>query len=347
LAAIVFLCVASIALNKSPIFDVDIKKFRLNAANSDSNFELGLSDTGRLILVQGDSVEGTLVLIEKVVDKLDILREEKSIGSYEAPSTYLPSKEQQRTNQKALPDKPMLLERLQQAVRSTPFKADMFSAFVRDVERAKTQQPIGIDAFINTPLAVKVRHRLFKEEHHWLGIVSLSGVADEAAVIRMVAGFDHKARYINVSTQSTSIIQSYQKEMVMLCLLGLLLIAVILMIKLGRYNALKTMLPIVAALLFTVTLLLLLNHPLTLFHIASLLLVLGLSLDYSLFTQRIKNGGSDAVSMALVMCCISTIIMFGLLATSSILVLNAIGLTVFMGASSGFVFSLMARKDVV
>lgn len=100
--------------------------------------------------------------------------------------------------------------------------------------------------------------------------------------------------------------------------------------------------PVALALIFDIGLLLLLGQRLSLFHIVSLLLVAGISLDYSLFINRSDENLPEhrRTLHSLTVCLASTATAFGLLALSDIPVLKAIGSTVFIGVTGGYLLSL-------
>ena len=81
---------------------------------------------------------------------------------------------------------------------------------------------------------------------------------------------------------------------------------------------------------------------LTVFHLISLILVAGLGLDYALFFE---HAADDPVEQrrtlhAVLVCSISTLFVFALLAASSLPVLRAIGLPVTIGVVSNFFLAL-------
>ena len=85
-----------------------------------------------------------------------------------------------------------------------------------------------------------------------------------------------------------------------------------------------------------------LGQPLTLFHLASLLLLAGVAIDYSLFLGR--SSGADPAearrSMGAVLnCAVCTLLTFGLLAFCDTPILHGIGLTVSIGVASAFLLS--------
>lgn len=112
--------------------------------------------------------------------------------------------------------------------------------------------------------------------------------------------------------------------------------------------AFRIILPVITAVFTTVALLSLSGLALSLFHIAALLLVLGLGLDYSLFINRtgLKNPLFSSTALSLLVCNLSTVMVFALLANSSVPILSAMGITVLLGSVLSLVFSsLMIQVD--
>jgi predicted exporter len=95
------------------------------------------------------------------------------------------------------------------------------------------------------------------------------------------------------------------------------------------------MLPVYAAIAMTVAGFVALGSGLSLFHLVSLLLVLGVGLNYALFFNQTEAGtqSEQETSRALSVCFLTTLAAFGCLATSRIPVLSAIGLTVSIGCA--------------
>lgn len=111
---------------------------------------------------------------------------------------------------------------------------------------------------------------------------------------------------------------------------------------------LHVVLPVTSAIAVSVAVLHVSGERLTLFHLTALLLVLGIGIDYSLFfTRREASTERRQTGHALRVCAISTLTVFGILAFSSLPVLHAIGLTVFIGvlASYGFAWLSAASFD--
>src|SRR5690606_5930152 len=84
----------------------------------------------------------------------------------------------------------------------------------------------------------------------------------------------------------------------------------------------------------------------TLFHLIALILAAGLGLDYALFFEHASNDPMDQrrTLHAVLLCSASTLMVFALLATSSLPVLRAIGLTVSLGVVSNFLLALLLTR---
>ena len=101
------------------------------------------------------------------------------------------------------------------------------------------------------------------------------------------------------------------------------------------------LLPIAGSIILDVAVLHALGERLSLLHLAALLLVFGIGLDYTLFFQRPHKTVTERQQTisAILVCSLTTITVFGLLACSQTPVLHGIGLTVFLGSLICFVFA--------
>jgi predicted exporter len=86
---------------------------------------------------------------------------------------------------------------------------------------------------------------------------------------------------------------------------------------------------------------------LTLFHLVALILAAGLGLDYALFFEHAGDDRQDQIRTlhAILVCSLMTLLVFSLLALSSIPVLRAIGSTVALGVVFNFVLSLLVARQ--
>jgi predicted exporter len=107
--------------------------------------------------------------------------------------------------------------------------------------------------------------------------------------------------------------------------------------------------PILCAVVVVAAILNLSGESFSLFHVLTLLLVMGLGLDYSLFFNRSEGTEAERAKTAfgLLVCSATTILVFGVLAFSKIPILHAIGATAACGSFCSLLFArLMAKEEV-
>jgi predicted exporter len=88
------------------------------------------------------------------------------------------------------------------------------------------------------------------------------------------------------------------------------------------------------------------GQPLNLFHLIALVLAAGLGLDYALFFERAADDPPEQrrTLHAVLVCTLSTFMVFALLALSTIPVLRSIGVTVSLGVVSNFLLALLMTR---
>jgi predicted exporter len=125
------------------------------------------------------------------------------------------------------------------------------------------------------------------------------------------------------------------------------LLVVILVALRSVRRALRVLAPMVLTTFVIVSLLRVSGVQLSLFHLISLLLAAGLGLDYALFFEHSSAADHDQARTlhALLICMLSTLLVFALLALSRAPVLQAIGVTVSIGVISNFLLALALSRS--
>jgi predicted exporter len=87
---------------------------------------------------------------------------------------------------------------------------------------------------------------------------------------------------------------------------------------------------------------------LNLFHLIALVLAAGLGLDYALFFEHAEDDPLEQrrTLHALLVCALSTLMVFALLSLSTLPVLRAIGVTVTIGVIANFVLALLLTRPM-
>lgn len=337
-AAIVF-----IALRHDRIWDDDLghlSPLPEDARQMDQKLrgDLHAPDTGYLLTLSGASREAVLASSERVGL---VLEEGVRLGllqGFDAAARYLPSEQTQMRRRAALPDPGTLRMSLAKAQRGLPYREDAFAPFLRDVEAARSGPLLRFEDLQGTGLDLKVSSLLLSRGGEWTAFISLRGVRDKAGLRALTERLpaETHASFLDLKASSDRLIGGYRTQALSLAGVGALAIALLLVLGLRDLgSAFRVMVPVYAAIAMTVACLLLLGEGLSLFHLVSLLLVLGVGLNYALFFNRAELGSESEreTSLALSVCFLTTLSAFGCLATSHIPVLSAIGLTVSIGSA--------------
>jgi len=308
--------------------------------------DLRAPDVGYLLIATAESREAALEKSERLALALQSWVGEGALEGFDLAARYLPSAKTQGNRRAALPEAQVLHRRVESALRGLPYRADAFAPFERDVEAARVSPLLTIEDLRGSGLDLKVQSLLASRDGEWNALVPLRGLRDPARVRSLAERLpeDARASFFDLKGESDRLIGGYRSQALALAGLGALAIAVLLCFGLrGVLKALRVMLPVYAAIAMTVACLALLGIGLSLFHLVSLLLVLGIGLNYSLFFSRAEPGtdSEQSTSLALSVCFLTTFAAFGCLATSRIPVLSAIGLTVTLGCALSLLNSMI------
>ena len=310
--------------------------------------ELGAPDVRYVIAVAGRDGEAALEASERLRPRLDALVRDRAIAGYDLAARYLPSAATQRARQARLPDTATLQSELAAAVAQTPFRPDAFADFVHDVAVAKSAPPLTPRDLQGTPLATSVSGLLLQRPDHATALVSLTGLRDPDAVARVASA--NGAQLLDLKQASESLVVEYRQR-VLFALAGaalLLVLTVWLALRQPR-RVLRVLLPMALTTLLILAVLRGFGVELTLFHLVALILAAGLGLDYGLFFDHAGDSREEQLRTlhAVIVCSLTTLLVFALLALSSIPVLRAIGSTVAIGVFGNFVLALLITRQPV
>ena len=310
--------------------------------------EIGAPSVRDLIVIEGTTEQEVLGKSQDISNSLEVLVKQGAMGGFEIATHYLPSHEIQLSRRSRLPDPHTLKTNLDEALLGIPFKSNLFKPFLDDVAHARMQDPLSSGDFIGTPFGIKIRSLVFKQNEKWISLIPLRQVEDRKPLRRWDEALENpQVWYLDLKEESNKIVSAYHREILVLVGWGSLVICVVLFIRIRTFWLLTSvLLPIASSLLVVIALLHALDERLSLFHLASLLLVVGLGLDYALFFNRRVSAPTDRdrTISSIWICCMTTILVFGILAYSEIPVLRAIGLTTLLGALTCFMLSAMLSR---
>ncbi|MGI9335870.1 MAG: MMPL family transporter, partial [Gammaproteobacteria bacterium] len=322
---------------------------------------LGAPDVRHTLVLRAPSVNAVLEISEAITPALERLREREAIGGFETPSRYLPSVRTQLARRAALPDAGTLNERLRLARAGLPFKPGAFTSFIRDVVASRDLEPLELDDLAGTALGLRLAPMLIGHDEDAgnrgqgvVALVQLTGVKDPDRVATAIAAWqqshqdDDAVRYMDIKSASDRVVTSYRDDA--LRLLGLALPVLALALWLGTRSVRRLAVCVMAIALAVVVdlgLLAATGTRLSVFHLIAVVLVAGIGLDYGLFFSRPDDDAAMRARTlhAVCVCALSTLMVFGLLATSSLPVLHAIGVTVALGVALAFASTLLLARD--
>jgi len=306
--------------------------------------ELGAPDVRYLLIVQAPDADGVLKASAALEPRLREEVAKKHLDDFELASIYLPDLATQRARQAKLPDRAALDTMLDTALEGMPFRKDLFAPFVDDVETARTAAPLTPEVFSRSPLGQRLAAMLAHRDDHWVGLSTLSGVRDANAVAAAVAGAGVNARLLDLKEASESLVAAYRTRILhaVLAATALLFITITLALRSIR-RAWHVLAPMTLATFLVLAVERVLGIPISLFHLVALILAAGLGLHYALFFERDTGDPAEQrrTLHATVVCVIAALLVFGMLAWSSIPVLRAIGLTVALGVGFHFCLSIL------
>ena len=348
ISLLVILLPATFLLQQDNLFNTDISQ--LNPASSeakkiDANLRqaLGSGEINHLFLSADKDLEITLRKTQAVQQELKTLVKENIVAGYISVNTLFPSQKVQQHRQNNLPDKQTLQNNVSLAIAGLPFKKNAFDVFVNEVESSKTMPLLNYQDFKKSITEGKLQSLLFLQDNLWY---SLTRVVD----IKNIDLFNQQvnqssvlsASYYSISAEVSHIMNSYlKKTWFRLSIMLLLIFLVILWFSYTNKKRIWIMVPVFSSMLISLSVQILLGNSINIFHLMSLLLVVGLGFDYSLFfnhEKKKKNEPSNSTH-AIIISAITTIITFSILAFSEVGILSSIGQVVVVGVFSCFVIA--------
>jgi len=312
---------------------------------------LGAPDVRYLLVLEAPDDQRLLKLSERIEAEVEKWKDLHFVDDVELPSRYLPSLDTQRARQQRLPGRSQLEAALARAQQDLPYQPGLFAPFVEDVDSARTLPPLTPKAFAASALGARLEAMLSTRDGHSLALATLSGVRDGAAIASRAAALsadDGQVSLLDLKGASESLVAGYRARIGRALLVALLLLAGVVALAFRNVRrAWNVIAPMSLATLLVLAVLRADGIALSLFHLVALTLAAGLGLHYALFFEReVPDVAEERRTLhATLVCVLSAVLVFGLLALSSLPVLRAIGLTVALGVAFHFCLSTqMARR---
>jgi predicted exporter len=348
------LCVATLLFSKQPLWENDLSTLTplpLPILEQDQALraELGTADVRYLMAVEAASTEAALARLAELEAPLSTWTARGIISSHDSAARYLPTREQQLRRQQKLPDSETLRAALRTALQDTPFRADVFEPFIADIQQARTLAPLELQQLRRTALGSSLDMLLLQPERaqNVTALITFTGVQDPEALQREAASLGADVTLLDLKDASESLIAKQRRRILgTLAAASLLMIAVVSIALRDRRRVYRVLAPMALTTLLVLAVLQLGGVSLSLFHLIALILAAGLGLDYALFFEHAADDPLEQrrTLHAVLVCSLSTLMVFALLATSGLPVLRAIGITVTLGVIFNFVLALLLTR---
>lgn len=296
----------------------------------------------QFFLIKGSNPQALLQNVEAFKVPLEQLRSAQAISGYQLLSDALPSLSRQLET-KALLNAGVYAPG---ADAERFFQRVGFDAGVAETFRQQNQQatPLTPDVWLAEAPEHLRSAWLGEVKGHYYALVLLESVFD-VTPLRAKATADANVEFVDtVSAISNNLAKRFDSA---LRLLGAayVVIAVLMLLRYRRLQALKLVfVPLVASLL-AIAVLSLFSIAINVFHLFALFLVLGLGMDYGIF-QFESAAKVAGCRLAILLSVVTSCLGFGLLALSNTPMISAFGVTVLLGSIANWLLvPLVAPLD--
>jgi predicted exporter len=349
---VLVLAVAAVALllMRGPLWSAELSSLspvRKEALDLDASLRADLSagDAKALAVVSGADLQATLRQAEAAGRLLDGLVDQGLIGGYDTVARWLPSQQLQSARLAALPDTDTLRAALAEAAAGSPLPATRLAPFLADVAAARQQPPVTLQSLRAAGLSPLLDALLLqRKDGSWVALLPVQpapgkGDAVDVAAVRQALAGVQGAQVLEVGAELSRLYVRYLGEAQAQSALGALAVVALIALALRSWRrVLAVCEPLALAVLLTMGLLALLKVPLGILHLVGLLLVVAAGSNYALFFDMLRHQGQTAADVdadtlaSLLLANVTTVMSFGLIASSSIPALAAIGQVVAIGS---------------
>lgn len=288
-------------------------------------------DGGRFVIVLADDPDEAVARNDAVDARLAALAAEGALAGARSLHDLLWSQDLQRRNLAALRASPELAARLDAAFRGAGFRAGAFAAFERAI--AEPPEPLTLAELRASPLGPLAAPLVLELGDRTALITYLRGVRDASAVRAALADLPdvhlfEQREFIN------QIAAQFRDRTLLQIVLGSVCVLGVLMLRYRDWRrASAAFLPSLLTAILVLSAFALAGVETNLLHAVSLLIVMGMGVDYGIFVVDADAEPAElgATLVSCLLCCLTTILGFGTLALSSHPALRAIGLTTGLG----------------
>jgi predicted exporter len=294
-------------------------------------------DANRFAVVLAESWQEALERNDRLYLALAQQVETGALEGFRSLHASLRSAAHQRANERALRREPELAARLDRVYAEEGFRAGAFEPFAQALS-APPPPPLTLADLRESQLDALVRSHVAEAAGRRAILTYLTGIRDEAAVRGAVeavggAAFFDQRRFVR------EVYGEYRRRTLVVVATGAAAVLGLLWLRYRRLRvALAAFLPSLVVAAVLAGLAAVLGVRVNVMHLIGLVLVMGMGVDYGIFVvdSRARPGDLGATLSSLLLACLTTLFVFGVLSISEHPVLNALGVTTAIGVGLAF-----------
>jgi predicted exporter len=299
-------------------------------------------DGGRFVVGLASDSEAALALNARIDERLRAVVAAGELDGVGSLHTFIWPERLQRANLAAFRATPNLGDRIERAFSRSGFRSGAFAAFEAAVVEPSLP-PLRIEDLAASPLA-RVLDSLVELEGRWAVVTYLRGVHSGSAISSALDGLEG-VHYVDQKEIISNLYEGYRRSTTRMVILGSFIVLVVLLLRYRNFSrTLLAFLPAALGAASTLGLFGLLGVEVNVASAVSLLVVLGMGVDYGIFAvdSTDRAGSQGATLSSLLVSCVTSVSVFGILALSEQPVLRAIGLTTGVGVMLALTLSPIA-----
>ena len=286
-----------------------------------------MTPESQFFLVSGHDQADWFQNEQRLIKRLEALKQQKTLSYYQGLSQYWPDRNTQQQNYLLLKHKLIDSGLLERYMTDLGFDREAVKAELKQFAEAE-RKTLTLPEWLANADESKQQLWLGCDEGRCQSTVALIGISDVSALaaVRNLPG----VIWVDQVEQLSSLFARYRIRASGLLLIAFCLALAGLGFKFGWRNGASIMSVPVVALAVSLAMLGWFSQLFSLFNLFALLLVLGIGVDYGLFFF-IAGDRRDSTSLGVMLSALTTLLAFGLLATSSTEIVHAFGFTVAAG----------------
>ena len=303
----------------------------------------GVFEGGRFVVGLAPDAESALALNDRIYARLERAVAGDELVGFTSLHSFLWSEALQRENLLALQEVPSLRVRIDRAFTAKGFRPGAFDGFTSAVA-SPVAEPLRPVDFVGSPLE-RVLDFLIELDGRWAVVTSVQGVRSGAGIRKALDGLDG-AHYLDQKEVVAELYKSYRRSTLRTIAVGCLVVFIVLLLRYRRLlPGVLAAIPSALAALATLGFFGLTGTPVNVVSAISLLVVLGMGVDYGIFAvDSARHPERQGVTLSsLAVSCLTSLFVFGILALSHQPVLRSIGQT----TATGIVIALLLAPAVM